>query len=179
MDSSDYSKYQHRHNFAVWAAARATQRAFADVETLRAALESSDVEKFVEEASGSEAFDDAHRTWCRQITQYLRDRDIPDATYGRAAKLVNVYLKSMVVLRDLESEEAAYIHPPIDRILLQSLARDEKVASSDRSMLRKTSWTKLNEKEYFKLIAVLRRINGNRPFWKLEEHWSVTRRSSS
>jgi len=159
MDAGSYSKYQHRHNFSVWAAARAAQRAFTDVETLRTALEASDIKSFIQEPCGRAAFDEAHKTWCGQIIGHLQEVGISKATYGRAAKLVNVYLKSMIVLRDLESEEADYIHPPIDRILLKSLARDESISASDRKILREIRWTKLTEKGYFDLIGVLKRIS--------------------
>jgi hypothetical protein len=37
--SSQYTIDIHRHNFAVWAAARAAQRGFTTVENLKAALE--------------------------------------------------------------------------------------------------------------------------------------------
>ena len=80
----------------------------------------------------------------------------------------------MVVLPDLSSEVASDVHPPIDRILLQSIAKDSEVTAERSRALRNTSWTKLSEAEYFDLISMLKDINGDRPFWKIEEHWDVT-----
>jgi hypothetical protein len=39
--------FEHRHRFAVWAAARAAQRGFVTVEKLRDALEATDIVAFV------------------------------------------------------------------------------------------------------------------------------------
>ncbi len=99
-----YDLSEHRHRFAVWAAARAAQRGFTTVGNLRAALESTDIRKSLalpETFQSSVAqFDKLHAGWCSAIQAFLNDRSIPNATYGRAAKLVAVYLKATVVLGD-------------------------------------------------------------------------------
>jgi hypothetical protein len=43
------------------------------------------------------SFDELHRAWCRSIIAHLASRHVR-ATFGRAAKLVAIYLKSMVIL---------------------------------------------------------------------------------
>ena len=43
----NYSHFQHRHNFAVWCAARAVQRKFAKTPFLKEALEKSGVVEFI------------------------------------------------------------------------------------------------------------------------------------
>jgi len=179
MSSVEYSNYKHRHNFAIWAAARAAQRGFTNVINLKNALESSSIGEFVEKPSGESKFDKKHAKWCNRICDYLHNQGVNEATYGRAAKLVNVYLKSMVVLLDLSSEAAKFIHPPIDRILLQNIARDPNVNKEYSRKLRNTNWTSLDESEYFDLISILKEINGDQPFWKIEEYWDVTSETSS
>lgn len=174
MTSTSYGACQHRHNFAIWVAARGTQRGFTDTDNLKDALESSSIRGFVEAPCGRRAFDDHHRRWCNSICDHLTEEEGEEATYGRAAKLVAVYLKSMVVLPNLDSEEAAYIHPPIDRILLQNIAKDPAVDAEHAQILRNTSWTKLDEQAYFNVLSILQEVNGDRPFWKLEEYWDVT-----
>jgi hypothetical protein len=42
-----YDAFQHRHNFAVWASARAAQRGFTDVATLKEALDDCGIVEFV------------------------------------------------------------------------------------------------------------------------------------
>jgi hypothetical protein len=176
--TTPYSAHEHRHNFAVWAAARATQRGFTTTDNLRKALESTGINDFLETPCGEEAFDKWHRRWCNSICDHLATNNIDDATYGRAAKLVAVYLKSMVVLPNLASDEAAYVHPPVDRILLQNIAKDPGVSAEHSQTLRNTSWTQLDEQSYFDVLSILREVNGDRPFWKLEEYWDVTPDSS-
>ena len=168
-----YSEYTHRHNFAVWAAARAAQRGFTNVEMLRDALEQSGIESFIEKPSQESDFDNQHKLWCNSICDYLKEKGVQNVSYGRAAKLVNVYLKSMVVLNNISAKPAAFIHPPIDRILLQNLAK--KTADMEtKKRLKESNWTQLEEPEYFDLIGILKAINGNRPLWLVEEHWTVT-----
>jgi hypothetical protein len=147
-----YDIYQHRHNFAVWAAARASQRRLTTVDTLRKALESSEVVAFVRDhvtdKIDSDAFAAKHRSWCEEIVRSLLDAGVMNATFGRAAKLVAVYLKSMVVIGPFaDSDLARVAHPPIDRILLRNLARAEGLETGLSTMLRMTNWTALESYE--------------------------------
>lgn len=174
MRSTTYSTHQHRHNFAVWAAAQATLRGLTSRDYLREALESTAIEGFVEEPCGKDAFDGRHRTWCNGICDHLASIGVEGATYGRAAKLVAVYLKSMVVLPDLQSDVAGYIHPPVDRIMLQNIAQDPDVNRETSRVLRNASWTQFDEEEYFDILQVLREVNGDQPLWRLEEYWDIT-----
>lgn len=169
-----YTTHQHRHNFYVWAAARASQRGFATVPVLRAALEDSGVEKFAKRPMKLGAFDELHRRWCCSIRASLKSSGIGGVPYGRAAKLANVYLKGMIVLSDTDCKAAAIIHPPVDRILLRNIAADVSVDGNHRKFCRGINWTQLDEGEYFDLIFILREINGDEPFWKIERYWDVT-----
>jgi hypothetical protein len=168
-----YTAHERIHNFSVWAAARATQRGFTSVPVLRAALEVSGVEVFARQPKNLHAFDSLHKERCRAICAYLESVGIGNVTYGRAAKLVNVYMKGMVVLPSMDSKAAGIVHPPIDRILLRSIAADTSVDEKHRAVCRRVNWTQLEEKEYFDLVGVLRAVNGGGPFWKLERYWSV------
>ena len=170
-----YTEHQHRHNFAVWAGARAAQRGFTGVGLLREALEQSGVESFARQPKKLKEFDEQHSCWCNSISRFLDNKGVVGASYGRAAKLVNIYLKSMVVLRDLSGKSADVIHPPIDSILLSNLARDPKVDISARKKLRAVRWTKMDQEEYFRVIDLLRSINGERPFWEIEKYWTVSK----
>ncbi|MCX2982888.1 hypothetical protein EYC98_18660 [Halieaceae bacterium IMCC14734] len=105
---------------------------------------------------------------------HLTKMNVQNASYGRAAKLVNVYLKTMVVLIDPSGEPAKLIYPPIDRILLQSLAAKSDADEETKKFFRRIKWTQLDEPEYFEVVGILRTLNGDRPFWIIEEHWNVT-----
>lgn len=177
----DYEFFDHRHRFAVWASARAAQRGWlgARVEVLRDALESTDIVHFVRDPASVQvderAFDAHHRHWCTEIVDFLAEKGIAEVAYGRVAKLVAVYLKSMVVLGpDGTSPLASIAHPPIDRILLKNLASSD-VVSPHKSKWRATTWTTLDEQSYYALISQLRDVLAkSEPFWKLEKFWTVT-----
>jgi hypothetical protein len=169
-----YTEYKHRHNFSVWAAARAAQRGFTNVEMLRDAIEQCGINTFVNNPSPESEFEAQHRQWCNSICDYLNEKGVQNVSYGRAAKLVNVYLKGMLVLNNLSGEPAKFIHPPIDRILLQNIVKNVAIEKEEKKRLKSTNWTQLQEEDYFRLISTLKTINGNRPFWQLEEHWTVT-----
>ena len=93
-------------------------------------------------------------------------------TYGRAAKLVAVYLKATVIMGDgCDSSFGRNLHPPIDRILLRGLASSD-ITSPHKAAWRSINWTQLNEFAYDELIRQLRStIPGDAPFWTIEEYW--------
>lgn len=175
-----YSLFTHRHTFAVWAAARASQRRFTNVSTLKAALEASDLPLAVQDHSkwpvSADEFDIFHRVYCNRIVNHLRSANVANVFYGRAAKLVAVYLKSMVVVSDHAGLAFAdIIHPPVDRTLLQNLAKDRRLPQQFRRHCRTLSWTRLSETEYFALIEEFRRNALHKPvFWMIERYWDPT-----
>jgi hypothetical protein len=175
-----YDLFTHRHNFAVWAAARAAQRGFTSVQNLKEALEASGVQRFLPDPeflnTTCNRFEELHKSWCAAIVASLNARAIQNVTYGRAAKLLAIYLKSMVIVGGAAySPIARCIHPPIDRRLLQALADDSRHEEQNRTVWRKTNWTRLNEEEYYKLIRQLRAsLPPEIPFWMLEEYWTAS-----
>ncbi len=177
-NSTNYDIFRHRHNFSVWAAARATQRRFttATVDKLRDALQNSGLVEFVRDHVSSEidatTFSKRHAEWCNKIIEALEDSGVKDVTFGRAAKLVAVYIKSMVVVGPYsETILARVAHPPIDRIILQNLSRLENMPPDTRKTFRTTKWTSLTHNEYSDLIRLIKDSVPNLdPFWRLEEH---------
>ncbi len=164
-----YDMAEHRHRFSIWAAARAAQRGCrgCDTDTLRHALENSGIREFLKTANfhglNEERFDKLHRQWCTSITNFLKAKRV-DVRFGRAAKLVGVYLKSFAVLGggDGAAPLARLAHPPIDRSLLE--------LPKEKSKWRKAAWTKLTESQYYELISDLRKLlEKDEPFWKLEK----------
>lgn len=176
----NYSLFRHRHNFATWAGARAAQRKWkgAKIGKLKAALECSGVVEIVCDQRSwpvtADQFDKLHTQWCLRIKKHLEKVGLENVTYGRVAKLIAVYLKSMIITVHPDSRFASIAHPPIDRILLQNLARSRDPASQYRWWYQ-TSWTKLTQEKYFKLIASFRDCGLDKPhFWHLERYWTVS-----
>jgi hypothetical protein len=177
-DRETYSHFLHRHNFAAWAAARAAQRRFpATVQEIVDAIERSGLKTAVAATesypSTSADFDQFHRKYARKIVDQLKAGGVASATYGRAAKIIAIYLKSMVVIGPLwDTPFVHLVHPPIDRILLRNLARRHGLPSSLRQQCESINWTELSEDEYFDLINGFRQAGLDKPaFWTLERYW--------
>jgi hypothetical protein len=176
-----YDIDEHRHRFSVWAAARAAQRGFTTVDNLRKALESSGVQEFLKtrdiESVSEIDFEELHRSWCRKIISSLKNAGVEErkVTFGRAAKLIAIYLKSAVVLGGKHQSALGRVaHPPIDSILLAGAAK-APAAAPYRDKWANTHWTILDEDQYYDLIRELRKFVGpDEPFWMLERYWTVT-----
>lgn len=179
---AQYDHFQHRHNFAVWAAARAAQRKWksATVPRLRFALEASGIVEFLRRPQASNtdkvAFDRLHPRWCNAIMEHLGQQGVCNATYGRAAKLVAIYLKAMVVVGPEANSRLAHVaHPPVDRILLQNASRATDIRVPHKREWSRQKWTELDEDVYFRLIDQLREcLSDDEPMWHLEKYWTVT-----
>lgn len=177
---TEYGIEEHRHRFSVWAAARAAQRGFTDVNRLRAAVERCGVREYLRtcdfEAIDPLAFDALHRTWCRAVMAELIRNEVEKVTFGRAAKLIAIYLKSVVVLGvGCGSRFSSVAHPPIDSILLSAAAQSPTVVSGHKADWARMRWTMLDEESYYRLIEQLRAILApGEPFWMLEKFWTVT-----
>lgn len=156
------------HNYAVWTAARAVQRSFTNTKNIKSAIESSDIRRIVTNNSTLtvEQFDFFHRSTAHIIIESL-DKFGIKASYGQAAKIIAIYLKTSIVIRDSGLSPISKIaHPPIDSILLTNLHKRFPNLGISR-----IKWTKLNEIEYFNLIHKLRSLKLD-SFWELETFWN-------
>jgi len=173
-----YTIQEHRHRFACWAAARAAQRGFAKTQVLVDALEATELPALVRRRSRwprtARAFETIHRRCCRSIQKSLRSNGI-DTSFGRAAKLVAIYLKATIVLEYADSAFASVVHPPFDALLLQQLAKTASAPPKTRAYWRRIRWTQLDEGEYYALVTSLRPLVADTPFWMLEQHWNPAR----
>jgi len=180
--NNDFRYEKYRHDFASWSAARAAQRGFegATVGVLKQAIEAVGLDVFVNTASNYEmteaAFDVQHQQWCTEILAFLLAKNVVKATYGLAAKLVNVYLKSAVILGERgKSQLASVIHPPIDGLLLKDIAKngeEDGISPELRKLCADSRWTTFNEDAYTGLIAALKVEKLHEPhFWMLERYW--------
>jgi hypothetical protein len=176
-DEMTYSHFQHKHNFATWCAARAVQRGFAKSPILKESLEVSGVVEFVKnnKARGlsQQEFDHNHENWCQTIMEFWEENGVRGASYGRAAKLLAVYLKSMIVVQDNRNDLADIVHPPIDRIILQNISKNKDINHPHKRYWKYINWTQLDEPGYKQLIADFRHVYEGKPFWLIEEYWTL------
>jgi hypothetical protein len=177
-----YLYQEHQHNFSAWAAARAAQRTFkgATVPILKKSLEYAQLDVYIQTPSKHHTneleFDAQHTIWCNQIVKYLNENGVEAPTFGLAAKLVNVYLKSSIVLsKYCDSKLASIVHPPIDDLLLKAIVADKSLSLSIRNQCKGVRWTQFTEGSYQQLIQAFRSHELHRPnFWELERYWSVS-----
>lgn len=165
---SKYSFNEHLHNYSVWTSARAVQRGFTTTKNIKEAIENTELQQFAElrKCNNSDEFDMFHKKTAINLINNLKEKGI-ETTYGRAAKIIAIYLKTCIVIRDSGiSEFSKIIHPPIDNILLTNLSNEYK--HLDIINIR---WTQLNEIKYFELIAKLRSLQYEY-FWEIEKFWT-------
>jgi hypothetical protein len=103
----------------------------------------------------------------------------PVFTHGVAAKLLNVYVKSVFVcgFGDVH-ERAGAFHPPIDKLLLDMLIEKDKNAKRLKRWrkLNKRGWSNFESKEYEDAIGLVRQLMAERgqsenDLWKIERLW--------
>ena len=113
-----YNFNEHKHRYAICTAARAVQRSFTTTENIKEAIDATSLRLFCEsnEPVLQEEFDNHHKLWCRSIKTTIENKGIP-CSYGRAAKIVAIYLKTSVILPTMGNNKKSFvIHPPIDSI---------------------------------------------------------------
>jgi len=169
MTELSYDFNLHKHNYATWTAARAVQRGWGiRTNNVKKAIEISALRQYSEGLLDHTFpdFDVFHKTCSQQIINSLVEQGIENASYGRAAKIISIYLKTTIILCNQGScEKSEVIHPPIDDILLKSIIK--KKGLSNLSGIR---WTQLDESKYWTLVSELKKHFPNFN-WKLEEYW--------
>jgi hypothetical protein len=172
-----YSIEQHTHLFAAWAASRAASVIGCrfSVERGRTVLEAVG---FVADFSTPEQLPDPvnvdaqHKQWRNCACDFAANNGLT-LTHGVAAKLINVYLKSRFVCGGQHSHKnVAAMHPPIDKLLLEKLAKNNfGQASKEWKRFSANGWSKLTSDCYEDLIDLIRTNIGDKPLWMIEEYW--------
>jgi hypothetical protein len=165
---SNYSFETHLHRYAVWTAARAVQRNFTTTENIQSAIQTSELKSFVQEPiSNLIQFEKWHRKNAKLIISAFGGEK--ECSYGRAAKIISIYLKTAVGLRlPLDHPVQSVLHPPIDRILLQNLGSEPRFDGLKK--LKGVNWTQLEEDAYWDLVDLIKDKVGYFD-WRLEEFW--------
>ena len=159
-----YNFIQHRHNFAVWTSARAVQRNFTTTDNIAKAIEKSGLRDFVESYVNisKEEFNNFHMECANKLIKSLQSQN---CTYGIAAKIIAIYLKTALILYN-NGQNCGSIHPPLDRILITNFIKCNNIKEYTYK-----PWTKLNYNDYWELIALIEKYNSNID-WRLEHYWN-------
>ena len=172
-----YTIHNHCHNFSAWAASRAASvignrftvehgRGLLEAIGFGSKLDSPD--KLPE----PEKVDRIHRTWRQEIISFGTKQELV-ITHGVAAKLINVYLKSRFVCGGFaDSPKVQALHPPIDRVLLEELARKDFGGKRKFwAQANKCGWSKFDSETYEKVIQEIRESLDGEPMWQIERFW--------
>jgi hypothetical protein len=179
-----YTIEEHKHRFASWAAgsAASVKGCRFKVEQGKKILEETNLNKIarhIDNLPVSEEFDRYHREWRKNIINEAKKHkgkngEFLQFTHGVAAKLINVYLKSIFVCSDCNEEiKVKAIHPPIDSVLLKTLYQQNiNELRNEWQAARKVGWSKLDSIQYENVISAIKKTitNGN-GLWQIEEYW--------
>jgi hypothetical protein len=172
----DYTIQEHQHRFAAWAAGRAASvknYRFSVAAATEMLKEAGFTEEFlVEHLPARAEIDEVHRGWRNAVIKAGGQRKLP-LTHGVAAKLINVYLKARFVCGGHAlHERVRCLHPPIDRVLLEELAKKD-VGGSGQKWLKFAGWrwSKFSSEQYQEVINTVRGRCEGRPLWEIEEYW--------
>jgi hypothetical protein len=173
-----YSIEQHRHRFSAWASGRAAsvKGCRFSVEQAKLIIEAVALDRLLvapDELPLPSDIDEAHADWRSKVIIEAEHRFGLTFTHGIAAKLVNVYLKAAFVCGGHHAHERVEaLHPPIDGLLLDELARRELGGQTAAwKNARRVRWSKLNSEQYQDVIDALRGAMPDQPFWHVEQYW--------
>jgi hypothetical protein len=173
-----YTIALHQHRLAAWAAstaARASPYCRFKVEKGIKVLERAG---FNQEFSAAinlpqpEDLDHTHLEWRSLLIGQAHRLDI-DFSHGVAAKLLNTYFKVRFVCGgENRNERVACLHPPIDRLLLDGLARADLGGFRRQwQQFKDWGWSSYTSDQYQEVIEQIRLAIPGRPLWEIEEHW--------
>lgn len=94
--------------------------------------------------------------------------------YGVAAKLINVYLKTILVCGGYhEHEKVKKIHPPIDRLLLTELAKkDDSYLKKIWKKYAEKGWSKFDSADYQAVIRSVKDFVQLEALYTIESFWT-------
>ena len=166
----NYNFSEHLHRYAVWTAARAVQRGLTSTKNIQVAIDNTDLNQFLDSnlVMSEVDFDIFHRLTANILIESLKDYNL---TYGQAAKIIAIYLKTTVVIRTSgKGELSRIIHPPIDNILLTNINKDKPNLG-----LKNIRWTQLSEDKYFEVIDNMKSLNFDY-LWEIEKYWNPSQK---
>ena len=163
---NNYTFNDHIHNYAVWTAARAVQRGFqgATTENISNAIDKAGLRtKFLD--SNTEWTDKKFEKVHEETVKILR-LNLNNCSFGRAAKIIAIYIKTAVLLPNKGDNSLSKVaFPPIDNILLSNLKNQRIIDKYDK-------WTTIEESEkFFKIITEIKKHLNGKPFWEIERFW--------
>lgn len=174
-----YTIHDHRHRFAAWAAgsAASVKGCRFRVEQAAGILQAVGLDQIGEAPSNlpdPDDFDLQHRSWRNSMIHVAQKNYELAFRHGIAAKLINVYFKSIFVCGGVHGDpRVKAIHPPVDSLLLDALYLND-IGGQKRNWqtARRRRWSNLSSEQYEALIETIRRVlPPPHGLWEIEQHW--------
>lgn len=172
-----YTIEEHKHRYASWAASRASSVKGCRFSVLQGKmlLEKIGIVDLVNAPDNlptSQEMDAKHKEWRHSIVLEAKAMGLL-FTHGVAAKLINMYLKTIFVCGGYNTHKnVAGMHPPIDAVLLKSLRLNDVGGFKEQwKKAEKAKWSKFSSEEYEAVIKHIKYCMNKEPLWLIEEHW--------
>lgn len=171
----EYTLKVHRHRFAAWCAASASgtsSKCRFPVQVGVRLMEHAGLPDWLENLPTALRFDEEHGRMGERLVECASTARLYGAfSPGIAAKMINCYLKAAFIGREREMN---YIHPPIDRILIEALRRADvgEPGSLIWAKINKGGgWSMMTTELYEEAIARIKQLRPGR-LWAIEEYWT-------
>lgn len=172
-----YEIEEHKHRYAAWAASRASsvKGCRFTVQQGKLIIENTRLKALIDlpdDLPERDQVDVVHAEWRGAVIKESLKMGLM-FSHGVAAKLINVYLKTIFVCGGhAEHEKVGCIHPPIDEILLKTLCVND-IGGLKKEWKKATSkrWSKFDSAQYEGVIENIRHVLEGKPMWKIEEYW--------
>ncbi len=172
-----YAIVEHKHRFASWAASRASsvigcRFSVSKGKTLLEKLKMDSLVNAPEKLPSPYEMDSKHEEWRLLIIHESKKMNL-SFTHGVAAKLINMYLKTIFVCGGYETHKnVVALHPPIDAVLLKALRVNDVGGFKEQwKKAEKEKWSKFSSNEYKSVIKCIKELMKEKPIWSIEEHW--------
>jgi hypothetical protein len=177
--NTQYNITTHHHRFAAWASSTAARSSRLCRFSVKNGVRILDAIGFGPDFSSPKNlpapidFDGVHKNWRVAAIAQAQSLGIQNFTHGVAAKLINCYLKSRFVCGPFFSHtKIKALHPPLDRLLLESLERiDFGGQKRQWKSLKLKGWSNFNSGDYEKAIKLMKKTLKKDEFWRIEEFW--------
>jgi len=185
-----YSIEDHQHRLAAWSASRAASASKLCRFSVKQGvwiLEKSGFNAALakpEQLPEPKFIDEKHLEWREDVIKAAQSLDVPflhrqaaskqlPLSHGVAAKLINTYLKARFVCGGYHQHpNVEALHPPVDRLLLNQLAKENVAGLKHEWLMHKNkAWSKFTSDDYQAVINHFRQAMPGRPLWEIEQYW--------
>lgn len=185
MPATQYSIEKHKHMYAKWCAAAAYGRGLAGGGNSLAfrLIEVCGLDQVTGPEHIDQHVDEWQMSFMKKIEAEARRLGRNDFSFGRAQKLVNIYLKTILVCGGHHQHSSvALLHPPLDAALFKGMrtflrknrnAMAEAHSAFMAAQKHNPRWTLFSEADYVAHIDVVKLLMSGKPLYQVEELWDL------